>query len=245
METLVFDINASFGHFKVPYTTTSPLTFPIPPKTSVAGMVSCIIGLDKTDYLNYFNQDDFKIAIEILKPIKMIIINENFINVKNVKYFARMPKGKSCRTQINIEFLKDPSYRIYLYHKNDKVFKELQNNLREHKSIYTFCMGLSECIGNFIYIGKFISQMVVGNNSFIELSSVLPLSQIDKSTIAFNTNENKKYIKIHLPTHINNNRELVSSDEIIIERDGKSMDVKLNMFWKIDINGSEKNVLFF
>mgnify|MGYP006902029127 FL=1 len=162
-----------------------------------------------------------------------------------MKYFARMPKGKSCRTQINIEFLKDPSYRIYLYHKNDKVFKELQNNLREHKSIYTFCMGLSECIGNFIYIGKFISQMVVGNNSFIELSSVLPLSQIDKSTIAFNTNENKKYIKIHLPTHINNNRELVSSDEIIIERDGKSMDVKLNMFWKIDINGSEKNVLFF
>jgi len=245
METLVFDINASFGHFKVPYTTTSPLTFPIPPKTSVAGMVGCIIGLDKTDYLNYFNHDDFKIAIEILKPIKMFIINENFINVKNVKYFARMPKGKSCRTQINIEFLKDPSYRIYLYHKNDKIFKELQNNLQEHKSIYTFCMGLSECIGNFHYIGKYVAKMIEENNSIVKLSSVLPLSKIDKNNIFFDTSENKKYIKIHLPTHIDNNRELVLSDEIIIEREGETIDIKLDKFWKIDIDGSDKNILFF
>ncbi|WP_231717005.1 CRISPR-associated protein Cas5 [Desulfosarcina ovata] len=47
---LAFKLWGDYGHFRKYYTTTSPLTFEFPPPTSVVGIVSAIIGLDKEQY---------------------------------------------------------------------------------------------------------------------------------------------------------------------------------------------------
>ena len=44
MKCLVFDIKGDYGHFKKYYTTSSPLTFSIPPRTTVSGMIGALIG---------------------------------------------------------------------------------------------------------------------------------------------------------------------------------------------------------
>jgi len=44
---LVFDISASYGHFKKPYTTTSPLTYSIPTRTAVSGIIAAVLGFGK------------------------------------------------------------------------------------------------------------------------------------------------------------------------------------------------------
>lgn len=50
---LVFDLWGDLGHFKKPYTTTSPLSYAFPPRPTVAGIISAIVGLKKEEYLRF------------------------------------------------------------------------------------------------------------------------------------------------------------------------------------------------
>ena len=70
MNILVFDLWSSYAHFKKPYTTTSPLTYSIPTRTSLAGILGALIGVDKDEYMDVFNQKNSKLAISIKRPIK-------------------------------------------------------------------------------------------------------------------------------------------------------------------------------
>jgi CRISPR-associated protein Cas5h len=90
MKILVFDIFAPYGHFKIPYTITSPLTFPVPSKTSVYGILGAIMGLDKKSYLTHFQNNDCLIGISVKNPVKKTHIAENLLHTKNVELFARI-----------------------------------------------------------------------------------------------------------------------------------------------------------
>ena len=68
MKCLVFDIKGDYGHFKKYYTTSSPLTFSIPPRTTVSGMIGALIGLDKEEYLKE-RRDNMKKIITIIFKI--------------------------------------------------------------------------------------------------------------------------------------------------------------------------------
>ena len=58
---LVFDISASYGHFKKPYTTTSPLTYSIPTRTAVTGIIAAMLGLGKEEHLKHFQRSKLKL----------------------------------------------------------------------------------------------------------------------------------------------------------------------------------------
>ena len=67
---LVFDVWGEYGHFRKYYTTTSPLTFAMPPRTALSGLIAGIIGLDKTEYLKYFSKQNAQIAVRNPFPYK-------------------------------------------------------------------------------------------------------------------------------------------------------------------------------
>ncbi len=237
MDVVIFDIFAPYGHFRVPYTTTSPITYPVPPKTAIAGMISAIVGLDKSSYLTYFQNSNFKVGIQILNPIKMITINENFINVKVVTskhFFSRMIHGKSNRTQINVEFLKDPAYRLFVHHENREIFKKLEEMVKGHRCYYSICMGLSESLANFNYIGTYSAQYRQNDtNNEISLHSVLPLGNKERSKLHIRLKGHQKYLKIHIPVEMKPDRELLKTEEVLIERDGKTIDVQIDSYFEI------------
>ncbi len=81
---LKFKIWGDYAHFKKFYTTTSPLTFEFPPPPTIIGIISAIIGLDKNEYLEHFqNPDEFKIALSIQNPIKKVRWTQNLIDTKH------------------------------------------------------------------------------------------------------------------------------------------------------------------
>ena len=59
------------------------------------------------------------------------------------------------RTQIRFEFVKDPKYRIYFSHSEGQLHEKLRDLLISHQSVYTPCLGLSQLICNFQFIGDF------------------------------------------------------------------------------------------
>jgi CRISPR-associated protein Cas5h len=157
--------------------------------------------------------------------------------------FARMPKGKSCRTQSNIEFLKSPYFRVYVISSNKKELIRLAQMLDEHKSVYTVVLGLSECIANFKFIGMFEGKFFNKNNNFINIASVIPLCCI-RSTGDINfLEEGKKFLKIHMPTEFNQKRELTNSKNFVFEAEGKTISVKVKEYVTLEELG--ENVIFF
>lgn len=125
MKTLVFDVFGDYGHFRKYYTTSSPLTFSFPPPPTVKGMLGAIAGIDKKEYLKVFSEENCKVAIRILNPIKKIRLGLNLINTKGNYWIPYKAKNHEARTQVKTEFVKDAAYRIYFMHKDNDLFEDI------------------------------------------------------------------------------------------------------------------------
>lgn len=247
-KVLVFDVWGDYAHFRRFYTTTSPLTFPIPPRTALCGLIGAIIGLEKenNEYLKYFNLDDAFIGLSINQsnPLKKVVIAENLIHTKT----ARGPGMNliDSRTQIRFEFIKNPKYRIYFYHtSSDKdIYEKLKENLRGHKSVYTPCLGLSEHIANFEFVGEFKVNSEITEGS-VGINSVLPLQKTaNKGGICFDSDG--EYFSVKIPVEMNPERIVTKYSDIIFERNGKEVKATLVVpYFIIDYgNGNTENIVF-
>jgi len=213
---LVFDVWGDYAHFRRFYTTTSPLSFPIPPRTALCGLIGAVIGLEKekNDYLNYFPTDSAFIGLKLINPIKKTVIAENLIDTKT----ARGPGMNliANRTQIRFEFLKDQKYRIYFCCSNevDIVYQKLKYNLNQHKAVYTPCLGLSENIANFKFIGEFKIDILPCKDDYISIDTVLPLQKISKKDGIMFEREGE-YFSIRMPVELNTKRVVTKYRDII------------------------------
>jgi CRISPR-associated protein Cas5, Hmari subtype len=245
-KVLIFDVWGDYAHFRRFYTTTSPLTFPIPPRTALCGLIGAIIGLEKenNEYLKCFTLDKAFIGLKIDEkhPLKKVMIAENLIHTKNAK-----GPGMNLiteRTQINFEFLKDQKYRIYFNHTGEDIYQQLKENLISHKSVYTPCLGLSENIANFEFVGEFKVKSEA-TEEYVQINSVLPAEKIaEKQGINFNFEG--EYFSIRLPIELNLDRVVTKYSDIFFERTGKPVEAKLiSPYWSIDYNGgTNENFVF-
>jgi CRISPR-associated protein Cas5h len=225
MKVLVFDVWGEFGHFRKHYTTTSPLTYSIPTRTAIAGMIGAIEGLGKDEYLNYFSKKDANIAVKIGSPIKKTRIAENLIDTKNALMMSRIKN----RTQIRFEVLKDVKYRIYFSHSSEEVYNKLYSMLKEHKSVYTLCLGLSEHIANYEFIGEMeaVSEL---SDSLKEIHSTIP----EKELIKINFEEGKEYFSETIPIEMLSNREVTEYGKVLFEKNAKCIVANVNNLWRLE-----------
>ncbi|MCX7795052.1 MAG: type I-B CRISPR-associated protein Cas5b [bacterium] len=227
MKALVFDVWGDFAHFKKFYTTSSPLTFSFPPPPTVKGILGAIIGCDRDEYLKVFSRDKCAIAIQILKPVKKIRLGLNHINTKG-NFWRPTKKGThEARTQIPCEFVKDPAYRIYVSHKEEKIFNNLVENIKTHKTVFTISLGLSELLADFKYISTTEFEEVKERET--EISSVLPTSLILEG-ITFK--EGYRYFKDRIPIDMDQDRIVRIYEDVLYESKGKKICAKIEKFWK-------------
>jgi CRISPR-associated protein Cas5h len=224
-KVLVFNVWGEYAHFRKYYTTTSPLSYSIPPRTAVTGFIGAILGLGKEKYLKHFTKKQAFIAVRLLNPVKKVRISENLIDTKSA---IRMHLIKN-RTQIRFEFIKDPKYRLYFYHTDEGLYALTKNLLADHKSIYTPYLGISEHIANFEFIGEINTQKSFSED-FVEVDSVIPEDPTNK--IGFETN--LEYFSETMPIEMDFDRTVVEYKNIMFERNGHRIKAKLKEFWELD-----------
>jgi CRISPR-associated protein Cas5h len=240
---LIFDVCGDYAHFRRFYTTTSPLTFPIPPRTALCGLIAAILGKEKADndYLKYFTLNKASIGLRLLKPVKKVMLTENLIHTKNAK-----GPGMNLiteRTQINFEFLKDQRYRIYFHHIDEDIYQQLKRNLMSHKSIYTPCLGLSENIANFEFVDE-VKVKFETNEGYVQINSVLPTEKIAEEGINFDVEG--EYFSIRVPIELNFDRVVTKYSDIFFERNGKPIEAKLITPYRSITyrDGTNENIVF-
>jgi len=220
---LIFDIWSDYAHFKKYYTTSSPLTFSIPPRTALVGLISCIIGLSKEKYLEVMRKDKAKVAVCIMNPIKKIRVTQNLINTKDGYWRPVKKPGHEPRTQIKFEYLKAPKFRIYFSHTDRNTYTLLKQNLEEHKSIYTPYLGITECIADFQLVTECFVDEKLNDKEFIDIRTILPIDLLQKIDLR----PGSKYFKERIPTEMLPGRVVVEYKEVLYEIEGRPIKAKV------------------
>lgn len=222
---LVFEVWGEYGHFRKHYTTTSPLTFSIPSRTALTGLLGAIIGLSKEEYLGYFGRDKAYLGVRLMNPVKKIRFAENLIDTK--KAGSMMNEIKN-RTQIQYEFLKDPHFRVYFAHDDPEVQRAARDLLSAHRSVYTPCLGLSEHIANFGYIGEFEAEEK--HSEAVEIHTAVRSDEIENLVFE----PGRQYISEIMPAEMAGNRTVTDYPEVIFERNGNSVLARGVRYWELE-----------
>lgn len=124
MELLTIDIESSFGSFTKPESTTGGLlSYRVPPKPAIIGIIGSLLGLSFEDTQKTFK--DLKVGIQPLNQIR------TKTSVFNSHYGGRAGRMVNVRQ----EMLVNPRYRIYLdfdnISTNTQVLNKIQENLHE------------------------------------------------------------------------------------------------------------------
>jgi CRISPR-associated protein Cas5h len=153
MKVLVFDVFGKYALFRRSYTTTSSTSYCFPPRTAICGLLGAILGIrnsssDSSEHLRVFDRAHF--AVKLLKPIRKINIATNYTETKSGK--------ENPRTQILLELIKDPAYRIYV--SEFERYEELKHHLQNKINVFTPYLGQAQMIADFRYVGSFEDTLV-------------------------------------------------------------------------------------
>jgi CRISPR-associated protein Cas5h len=233
MNVIVFDIWGDYAHFRKNISTSSPLTHSFPPRTALAGMIGAIAGIEKDEYQR-FTLDVADIGCRILRPIKKTRISGNWINTDNIRTMNQIRERLPTRR----EYLKDPKFRVYFSHRDKYLIKKMRDLLYEHQSIYTPCMGLSEMISNFSYIGEFELKRMP-ETEIVMVDSVIPLSCLLDKVLE----ERNEYFTETIPMEMGADREVTGIGEVLFERNAKGIRAKAKNLWEI-CNGEHEHITF-
>lgn len=224
-KTLVFDIWSDFAHFRRFETTTSPLTYPFPTGTAISGLIAAMLGYSRDSYHTIFSRDNIDYSIEIINPIKKIVLPETIIKTDEGFYLWDIKDEQKRRAPTPYEFVKDPKYRIFVRFKNravEKIYNDLKKFLRGHQTVYTPYLGISEMIANFEFIGAFeANSLKIDLNNFVEIQTI---GRVDKIRIV--PQEGKTYGRETIPLYMNEDRKVVEYASVVYEVNGKPLAVK-------------------
>ena len=162
----VFRYYGRYAHFRRPYTNVSSLSYPFPPRPTIAGLMGAILGIQKDQVADDFGNDKLKVAVSIEKPVKTCTHVTNFRQdgVGGIDYTIKKPgrgwRAKELRnippynkaTQIPMELLRNPSFLVYVHLTDDKASKEFNSRLKAGRYFYTPCLGLSEFLADIEYV---------------------------------------------------------------------------------------------
>lgn len=179
---LSFTIRGPWGHFRRIEGNIVKQTYRIIPRTTVAGLLAAVLGIERDGYYDLFAPDKSAVAIEPVHEIRTINMPMNTLSTADGdlqslnghgKISIKLPDPTTLRQQHNYEVLVDPAYRIDIALADDERYTELRETLAAGESHYVPSLGLSEHLAEIEYHGEFDIKQGPQNDS-IEIDSAVP-----------------------------------------------------------------------
>ncbi|PSP66906.1 type I-B CRISPR-associated protein Cas5 [Halobacteriales archaeon QS_1_69_70] len=179
---LSFTVRGPWGHFRRIEGNIVKQTYRIIPRTTVAGLLAAVLGIERDGYYDLFAPDRSAVAIEPVREIRTINMPMNTLstaagNLQSLngrgKLSVKLPDPTTLRQQHNYEVLVDPAYRIDVALDDDRWYSELRETLAAGESHYVPSLGLSEHLAEFEYHGEYDVEESPQDDT-IEVDSAVP-----------------------------------------------------------------------
>jgi len=262
---LIFDLKGTIAHFRKFYTSSSSLSYSFPPRTTLTGLIAGMLGRDRDSYYEEFSCDKCWLTLSIRKPFRKVIQTVNYIRTKEQDGFSTA-KGviknflerKICKYPtpielvVPLEFIDELIYRVYFFHENEMLIKELKALLESKKTKYPLYLGQSEFLASAEFIADISSGSVREEKSkkaigLVSVCNIKHLAGLEFTTCE--SNEVLQYIEEKMPLEFDSDREVKKTASFIYEKNRKSIKAKLNKpYFKVTYvekeSMKEENIIF-
>jgi CRISPR-associated protein Cas5h len=214
--------------FRKFYTNSSSLSYPFPPRSTLAGLIAGLLGSYERDgYHEDLSLDRCKIAVAVKTPVRRVMQTVNYLFTKSAKDFD----GSAGGTQIPIEWIfpivtaSKLRYRVYVTH-SDKIWLEkLDNMLRNDGWVYPPYLGMSECLAQVTRVCTLDDWSLSLSEETAQIATVLPTDALDGAPELI---PESQIIKERIPLALNRERKLEAICDVLYERTGKGIKARLN-----------------
>lgn len=215
---LCFELFGDYAQFRKFFTNMSPLSFCIPPRTVLAGIIGAILGIDKLENPETFSGQNSFIALRLMSPVKKTKIAHNYLKTSSMKQVYAFNEHKPT----NVEFLTNARYRIYFSCENPDLYQELKAFLEAHQSVYSICLGISGCLANYEYLGEYTLTALPPKQELC-MNTVIPMPSVEELIL----DSPLKLQKVVMPATMNNQREVTKYEEVLFELMGEPINLIL------------------
>lgn len=238
MDVVSFIWEAKFGHFLKAGANRNALTYPIPPKTAIIGLLGAILGLEKTQVQQELHP---LVSISGVPPQKFwhkTVLRKDPPAPLPYTVTATMAGMKNPRpekgTLINQEWLWKPSFLISVALPDQKeIFQDLENRLKNQQWYFCPVMGLSEMIAHLYYQDSYQASALAEGE--YEVHCFFP-----QYLATLSPNNDSVIQLLRMPVSLDSER-IFQHENIYLERTGKPISVKTNNAWKV---GNRKLIFF-
>jgi len=263
MEILTFKIKGKFAHFRKYYANNTALSFTIPPRTSLMGIVASYMGFNRDSYYEMLSSENIEFGVRVLSPLKKSFQRLNFLSIKSQgdisKDFSSDFRGDGGRIQTPFEIVtgldlkKDEViYQIFIKEgiNGPGEFRKVRDYFIKNGNVYTISFGIANFIAsitdivliNDANIKKLHSTEYVNVNSAVAIDNLISL-EFEKDEF-----DNYNFIEEDMmPADFvaNGNREVSKMNKIIFSITKNPLRVKLkNDFYNIILNDEIINIQF-
>lgn len=130
---LTFQLTGKLAHFKKYYSNISSLTYEVPPRTVITGILASILEMPRDSYYEIFSPEKSKISVQLLSPIRKQITCMNYV------------KKEGGVTQVRLELLLPRldrlRYQLYFWHSDPGLIESLFEHCKNHRLGYGVYLG--------------------------------------------------------------------------------------------------------
>lgn len=232
---LVFEIKAREAHFKQPASNSTSLTFPVPPRTTIIGLLGAITGYE--NYSDIFSPENCDISIEINSLNMTFLEDLNYVGtnykVKNIpfEYICEQNGGML-------------SYLIYITHKEDNILEDLKDRIINNRYYHGVPkLGKTECFAilNFIDMITDFEEM---KKDDVIINTVIKANNILCFDMNRDYEEDRRIEAFTMPRILNKERYLESAENYIVPTNMKGIYVKEinDSYITLKLNDEIKNI---
>lgn len=210
MNVLRFSVEGDFAHFRKPFSNISRLTYLIPPKMTIGGMLAGIMGMERDSYYEKFTTENFLLSVVPEKSLETTTIPQNLqptAGFNNINSRGGGPSIGLIRSQQSykrriFEYVVNPKYTIYVHIEDNMLFEKLYESLNSEEYVYTPNLGIEKCLANISEVQRVtVSDPEESDSCRIrspvsDLQSVVNVSnksiQLEKITRSFTIGESNR-----------------------------------------------------
>lgn len=224
-QLLVFDLVGPIAHFRKFYTNSSSLSYRLPPRTALAGVIAALLGRKRDTYYEELSLEHARIGVALKVPVRTLIQTVNYLFTKNEGW-----DGSQGHTQIPVELvLPQPSapylrYRVYFTHADPELTEELNQQLQRERYRYPLYLGLTECPAWVENPQCYKLQVLQSPTEALPIETAIPASRLAGEVTL---SEGLRIYKDRMPFDFHPDRRLKAVEEVLWEAEGRPLRLPL------------------
>lgn len=219
MKIISFYLKGKMAHFRRYYSNSSSLTYSIPPRTTIIGIIAGLLGWERDTYYDAFSRENCNIAVSSITPIKKCVHKLNLLKVESIN---ELNGSSGFHTQTATEFVFPfdiktgyISYQVWISHKDPSIMLQLEKMFKQYYPAYG-TQGISMALGSAYNLGWIEYDSLTEGEECTDdigrklISSALPQKNIDRIMIKDMFSTEYRLVREEIPMEFDRNRRITS-----------------------------------